>query len=97
MEQELTLYNEERTRQFASLLEKQRQDLAQIDSEITHLGINLDDLVDSMQDVHLFPNDNSTTDSPNHPRASMMSFPHSISSNAFLSNPSNTNGNNKHD
>ena len=91
MEQELTAYNEDRTRQFTLLLEKQRRELAQIDSEITNLGINVAELAESMQDIHFYPtNDSSLT------TASMMSLPRSVSSNAFVSNPTNGNGTSAH-
>jgi hypothetical protein len=93
MEQELSAYNEDRTRQFAVLLEKQRRELSQTDSEITNLGINVADLAESMQDIHFFT-DNSTVNTPsNNPnRASMISLHRSYSSNSFVSNTTN-NGN----
>ena len=99
MEQELSAYNDDRTRQLTLLVEKQRRELAQIDAEITHLGINLADLVDSMQDIHLFPTVATTTtstDTPQHSRASMISLSPSISSTALLSNSSNGNGTSEH-
>jgi len=96
MEQELSAYNEDRTRQFALLLEKQRRELSQIDSEITNLGINVADLAESMQDIHFFPT-NSTVNNPsnnnnNNNRASMISLHSSYSSNSFVPNTTN-NGN----
>ncbi|CAF1168598.1 unnamed protein product [Adineta steineri] len=93
MEQELTAYNEDRTLQFALLLEKQRRELSQIDSEITTLGINVADLAESMQDIHIFTtNSNVNTPSNNNNRASMISLQHSYSSNSFVTNTTN-NGN----
>jgi hypothetical protein len=94
MEQELSAYNEDRTRQFALLLEKQRRELSQIDSEITNLGINVADLAESMQDIHFFPT-NSTVNTPsnnNNNRASMISLHSSYSSNSFV--PTTTNNGN---
>jgi hypothetical protein len=93
MEQELSAYNEDRTRQFALLLEKQRRELSQIDSEITNLGINVADLAESMQDINFFatvPPVNTPSNSNN--RASMISLQRSYSSNSFVSNTTN-NGN----
>jgi hypothetical protein len=90
MEQEITAYNEDRTRQFALLLEKQRRELSQIDSEITNLGINVADLVESMQDIHMFASNSTPSNNPN--RASMISLHRSYSSNSFISNTTN-NGN----
>jgi len=93
MEQELSAYNEDRTRQFAVLLEKQRRELSQIDSEITNLGINVADLAESMQDIHFFTGNPSVNTPPNnHNRASMISLHRSYSSNSFVSNTAN-NGN----
>ena len=89
MEQELSTYNEDRTRQFTILLEKQRRELSQIDSEITNLGINVADLAESMQDIHFF---SANTPSNANNRASMISLHRSYSSNSFVSNTTN-NGN----
>lgn len=95
MEQEITAYKEDRNRQFALLLEKQRRELSQIDSEITNLGINLAELAESMQDIHFFSENTSiqktppSTSSTNHNRTSMVSLQRSYSSNSFLSNPTN--------
>ena len=91
MEQELTAYNEDRTRQFALLLEKQRRELSQTDSEITNLGINVADLAESMQDIHFYPTNPPSASSTNHHRTSMINLPRSFSSNSFLTN-SNSNG-----
>ncbi|UJR21547.1 hypothetical protein I4U23_024631 [Adineta vaga] len=93
MEQELVAYNEDRTRQFALLLEKQRRELSQIDLEITTLGINIDDLAESMQDIHMFTA-NSIVNNPSNMnnRASMISLHRSCSSNSFVANTTN-NGN----
>ena len=91
MEQELAAYNEDRTRQIAVLLEKQRRELAQIDSEITHLGINVADLVESMQDLQF------STNTPTNNRSSMISLHRSYSSNSFVSNAANaSNGTSTH-
>lgn len=94
MEQELSAYNEDRTRQFALLLEKQRRELSQIDSEITTLGINVADLAESMQDIHFFTAIPPVNTSPmsNNNRASIISLQRSFSSNSFISNTAN-NGN----
>lgn len=94
MEQELSAYNEDRNREIALLLEKQRRELSQIDSEITNLGINVADLAESMQDIHFFSANSSSTNTPsnNHNRTSMISLHRSYSSNSFLSNSAN-NGN----
>jgi hypothetical protein len=93
MEQELSAYNEDRTRQFALLLEKQRRELSQIDSEITNLGINVADLAESMQDINFFTaNSSVNTPTNSHNRASMISLQRSYSSNSFVSNTTN-NGN----
>jgi hypothetical protein len=93
MEQEIMAYNEDRTRQFALLLEKQRRELSQTDSEITNLGINVADLAESMQDIHFFAsNPTVNTPSNNHNRTSMISLQRSYSSNSFVSNTTN-NGN----
>lgn len=105
MENELNAYNEDRTKQFALLLEKQRRELSQIDSEITSLGINVADLAESMQDLHLYATNsignnsliNSNTNNNNNNnntsnRASMISLHRSYSSNSFVSTATN-NGN----
>ena len=94
MEQEISAYNEDRKRQFALLLEKQRRELSQIDSEITNLGINVADLAESMQDIHFFDSNSNANTPPsnNHNRASMISLHRSYSSNSFVSNTAN-NGN----
>ncbi|CAF3393613.1 unnamed protein product [Rotaria sp. Silwood1] len=96
MEQELSAYNEDRTRQFTLLLEKQRRELSQIDCEITNLGINVADLAESMQDIHFFtaiPNVNTSsninTNNNNNNRTSMISLHRSYSSNSFVSNNGN--------
>ena len=47
-------YNEDRTRQYSILLEKQRRELAQIDHEMTNLGINVADLAETIEDIHFF-------------------------------------------
>ena len=88
MEQEIFAFHEDRKRQFALLLEKQRRELAQIDSEITNLGINVADLAESMQDIHFFPT-HSSVNTPNSNRQSMISL-HSLTT-----APSN-NGTNHH-
>ena len=92
MEQEITAYKEDRNRQFALLLEKQRRELSQIDSEITNLGINVADLAESMQDIHFFTANSSahTPPSTNTNRTSMVSLQRSYSSNSFLSNGNGT-------
>jgi hypothetical protein len=91
MEQELSAYNEDRTRQFALLLEKQRRELSHIDSEITNLGINVADLAESMQDINFFTaNPSVNTPSNNHNRTSMISLHRSYSSNSFVSNTTNS-------
>lgn len=92
MEQEITAYKEDRNRQFALLLEKQRRELSQIDSEITNLGINVADLAESMQDIHFFTANSSanTPPSTNANRTSMVSLQRSYSSNSFLSNGNGT-------
>ena len=64
MEFELGEYNEDRTRQLAVLLEKQRQELLHVDSEITSLGVNIADLVDTMQDIHFFAANTAVRFSP---------------------------------
>jgi hypothetical protein len=95
MEQEISAYNEDRTRQFALLLEKQRRELSQIDSEITNLGINVADLAESMQDIHFFSTNSSVNTPPNnHNRSSMINLHRSYSSNSFVSNTTNNNNNN---
>lgn len=93
MEQELSAYNEDRTRQFALLLEKQRRELSQIDSEITNLGISVDDLAESMQDIHMYTA-NAIVNTPlnTNNRTSMISLHRSYSSNSFVANATN-NGN----
>ena len=99
MEQEITAYKDDRNRQFAVLLEKQRRELAQIDTEITNLGINVAELAESMQDIHFFSGNSSMQKTPpppasssSHNRTSMVSLQRSYSSNSFLSNTTN-NGN----
>ncbi len=105
MEIELAEYNEDRTRQFSLLLEKQRCELAQIDNEITDLGINVADLAETMQDIHFFaantavhlsPHDRQTISTNPHKnnnnRSSMISVQRSHSSNSFVSNTTNGNG-----
>ena len=93
MELELSEYNEDRSRQITLLLEKQRRELSQIDLEITTLGINIDDLAESMQDIHMFTA-NSIVNNPSNMnnRASMISLHRSCSSNSFVANTTN-NGN----
>jgi hypothetical protein len=99
MEHELSEYNEDRTRQFSILLEKQRCELVQIDNEITNLGINVADLAETMQDIHFFtanaavhlsPHDRQVLSSNN--RTSMFNLQRSYSSNSFTSNTSNGTG-----
>jgi hypothetical protein len=104
MEQELAEYNEDRNRQFAILLEKQRCELSQIDNEITNLGINVADLAETMQDIHFFaantavhfaPHDRQILSSNvhmNNNRTSTNNLPRSYSSNSFVSNTSNGHG-----
>jgi hypothetical protein len=103
MEIELAEYNEDRTRQFSLLLEKQRCELAQIDNEITDLGINVADLAETMQDIHFFaantavhlsPHDREilSTNSHNSDRTSTINIQRSYSSNSFLSTTTNGNG-----
>lgn len=107
MELELAEYNEDRTRQFSLLLEKQHAELAQIDKEITSLGINVDDLAETMQDIHFFaanaalhlsPDDRQilSTNPPHSNRSSMISIQRSYSSNSFISNTTNGNGSTTH-
>jgi hypothetical protein len=85
MEQELSTYNEDRTRQFTILLEKQRRELSQIDSEITNLGINVADLAESMQDINFFSGNTSNANN----RASIISLHRSYSSNTMNSGNGN--------
>jgi hypothetical protein len=97
MEQELAEYNEDRNRQFAQLLDKQRCELSQIDNEITNLGINVADLAETMQDIHFFAANAAVHFSP-HERQILSSnvhrhnLPRSYSSNSFVSNTSNGHG-----
>jgi len=98
MELELVEYNEDRTRQFSILLDKQRSELSQIDNEITNLGINVDDLAETMQDIHFFAANAAVHLSPNERqilsanRTSMINLQRSYSSNSFVSNTTNGNG-----
>ena len=100
MEYELAEYNEDRTRQFALLLQKQHEELAQVDNEITNLGINVGDLAESMQDVHFFAANAAMHFSPdrqsfssnnnnNNMRSAMIHIQRSNSSNSFVSNSTN--------
>jgi hypothetical protein len=73
MEHELVGYNEDRTRQLTLLLEKQRRELSQIDSEITNLGINVADLGESMQDIHFYTTNTGVNNSLNNNRTSIIS------------------------
>ena len=90
MEQELSVYNEDRTRQLTLLLEKQRRELSQIDSEITNLGINVADLAESMQDIHFLTTNTAVNTSSNNNRASMISSHRSYSSNSFIATATNS-------
>jgi len=102
MEIELTEYNEDRTRQFSILLDKQRSELSQIDNEITNLGINVDDLAETMQDIHFFAANTAVNLSPHERqilssnRTSMINLQRSYSSNSFISNTTNGNGSTTH-
>jgi hypothetical protein len=110
MELELADYNEDRTRQFTLLLDKQRRELSHIDSEITNLGINVADLAETMQDIHFFaanaaiqlaPHDRQilstkSNNNNNNNRASMISLQRSYSSNSFVSNTTNGSGSTTH-
>jgi hypothetical protein len=106
MQHELTEYNEDRTRQFSMLLEKQRKELSQIDNEITNLGINVADLAETMDDIHFFaanaavrlsPHERQilSTNSHNN-RTSVINLQRSYSSNSFLSNTTNSGGSTTH-
>ncbi|CAF0974201.1 unnamed protein product, partial [Didymodactylos carnosus] len=65
MEQDLAAYNEDRTRQFQILLERQRRELDVVDNEITHLGISVNDLIDNVQDMNFFNmNENNNSSYP---------------------------------
>jgi hypothetical protein len=95
MEQEIAEYHEDRNRQFAKLLEKQRCELSQIDNEITNLGINVADLAETMQDIHFFAANSSVHFTSNDRQISssnihMNHLPRSYSSNSFISNKSNS-------
>ncbi len=102
MEIELAEYNEDRTRQFSILLDKQRSELSQIDNEITNLGINVDDLAETMQDIHFFAANTAVHLSPHERqilssnRTSMINLQRSYSSNSFISNTTNGNGSTTH-
>jgi hypothetical protein len=107
MEHELSDYNEDRTRQFSILLGKQRQELSEIDHEITNLGINVADLAETMEDIHFFaanaaahlsPHERQilSTNAHNHHRPSIINLQRSYSSNSFLSNTTNGNGTTTH-
>ena len=95
MASELTDYNEDRTRQFAMLLEKQRREVAEVDAEITNQGVNVADLNDTMRDVHLYaantafhmsPHERQLLSSSGNIRGSMISLPRSFSSSSFTTN-----------
>lgn len=93
MEHELAEYNEDRTRQLAILLEKQHNELIQVDNEITNLGINVADLAETMQDIRFFAANHFPPDrqvfSSNNNRSAMIHLQRSNSSNSFVSNTSN--------
>ncbi len=89
MEREINAYNEDRKQQFDVLLEKQRRELSQIDSEITNLGINVADLAESMQDIHFFAANPSN-------RQSVIGLHRSYSSNSFSPNPTNNSNGTPH-
>ena len=76
MEFELHEYNENRHREFAALLQRQKDDLATIDAEIQNSGVNLSDLIEPIGDVALY------TANVNF-RGSMISLPRSHSSTSF--------------
>ena len=95
MEYELHEYNENRHREFAILLEKQRGDLANIDAEISSLGINIADLTETIPDIALYtantvyqlaPHDRQLLTPNSNFRVSLMSLPRSHSSTSFASN-----------
>jgi len=102
MELELVEYNEDRTRQFTILLDKQRYELSQVDNEITNLGINVADLAETMQDIHFFAANTAVHLSPHERqnlstnRTSMINLQRSYSSNSFISNTTNGNGSTTH-
>ena len=102
MELELVEYNEDRTRQFSILLDKQRYELSQVDNEITNLGINVADLAETMQDIHFFTANATVHLSPHERqilstnRTSMINIQRSYSSNSFISNTTNGNGSTTH-
>lgn len=96
MKRELAEYNEDRTRQFALLSQKQHDELAQVDNEITNLGINVADLAETMQDIHFFAANAAAQFSPdrqiftsNNNRSGMIHIQRSNSSNSFVSNTTN--------
>ena len=95
MEGELTEYNEDRTRQFTKLLEKQRREISEIDGEITNLGVNVADLPDTMRDMHFLaasngfymsPHERQLLASSGNIRGSMISLPRSFSTSSFTTN-----------
>lgn len=104
MEHEIAEYNEDRNRQIAILLEKQRCELLEIDNEIMKLGINVADITEAMQDIHFFAANAAVHLSPherqilsrnshyNNNRDSVISLQHSHSSSSFISNTTNANG-----
>lgn len=98
MEQELLAFNNDRSEQLTVLLEKQRRDLSKIDSEITNLGVNVAELVDSMQEMNFFSGNSISTNNPDNHRASVISLPRSFSTGSFSTptTASSTNGTQQH-
>lgn len=88
MQNELAEYNDNRTKELTLLIQKQRDQLAHLDSEITNQGVNLSDLTDSLQDVHFYAAQAAVQITPT--RSLTRNIPRSSSSNSFLSNTNYT-------
>jgi hypothetical protein len=95
MQGELTEYNEDRTRQFAKLLEKQRREISEIEAEITNKGVHVTDLPDTVGDMHFYaagtgfrlsPHERHLLSSSGNIRGSMISLPRSFSTSSFTTN-----------
>lgn len=95
MQGELTEYNEDRTRQFAKLLEKQRREISEVDAEINNLSVNVADPPNTTRDMHFYaasnafhlsPHERHLLSSNGNIRGSMISLPRSFSTSSFTTN-----------
>ena len=75
MQLELAEYNDNRTKEYNSLLKKQREDLAHFNAEIGSLGVNVSEINDSLQDIHFYAAQAATQLTPSNLQRSYSSNP----------------------